>query len=187
MGKIRRVITGHDAEGRSVIASEQMTEGNALPGLPGVYLNTMWGAETAQEYPNAGDVPAYHDFFAPLGGVRFFEFILAPDSTPPEDISPEVAAAESERLFPGLMGRMDPDDPGMHRSATTDMLYVVSGRCVLELDDGSENELSAGDVLIQSGTMHRWKNPWDEPCRIIGTLVGAHLLPIPGDEPANSS
>jgi quercetin dioxygenase-like cupin family protein len=55
------------------------------------------------------------------------------------------------------------------------MLYVVSGRCVLELDDGSRTELKAGDVIVQNGTMHRWKNPWEEPCRIIGALVGARL------------
>jgi quercetin dioxygenase-like cupin family protein len=68
---------------------------------------------------------------------------------------------------------MLPEDPGMHRSATVDVLYVVSGRCVLELDDGSRTTLGAGDVIVQSGTMHRWHNPWEEPCRIIGMLVGA--------------
>jgi hypothetical protein len=45
---------------------------------------------------------------------------------------------------------------------------------VLELDDGSRTELNAGDVIVQNGTMHRWKNPWSEPCRLIGALVGAH-------------
>jgi quercetin dioxygenase-like cupin family protein len=62
---------------------------------------------------------------------------------------------------------------GMHRSATTDMLYVISGRCVLELDDGSKTEISAGDVVVQSGTMHRWHNPFAVPCRVLGVLVGA--------------
>jgi uncharacterized cupin superfamily protein len=58
-------------------------------------------------------------------------------------------------------------------SATTDMLYVISGRCVLELDDGSKTEIGAGDVVVQSGTMHRWHNPFAEPCRVLGALVGA--------------
>jgi mannose-6-phosphate isomerase-like protein (cupin superfamily) len=70
---------------------------------------------------------------------------------------------------------MRPDEPGMHRLATVDVLYVVAGRCVLELDDGSQTELGAGDVVVQSGTMHRWHNPRAASCRIIGMLVGAHL------------
>jgi hypothetical protein len=46
---------------------------------------------------------------------------------------------------------------------------------VLELDDGSKTALAAGDVVVQNGTQHRWLNPWEEPCHIIGALVGAHL------------
>lgn len=71
--------------------------------------------------------------------------------------------------------RCRPQRSEHHRSATTDTLYVVSGRCLLELADGSRTELTAGDVVVQSETMHRWKNPWQEPCRVIGALVGAHL------------
>ena len=53
---------------------------------------------------------------------------------------------------------MFPDEPGigMHRSATIDFGYAVSGRCVLELDDGSKTELGPEDVIVQSGTAHRW-------------------------------
>ena len=113
--------------------------------------------------------------FHPVGGCRFVEFVLAPDSTPPADVDPEQVAAEVNRLFPGLLSAMQSDDPGMHRSATIDMLYVVSGHCVLELDGGSKTELGAGDVVVQSGTMHRWHNPWEEPCRMVSAMVGAHL------------
>ena len=72
---------------------------------------------------------------------------------------------------------MFPDEPSisMHRSATIDFGYVVSGRCVLELDDGSKTELDPGDVIVQSGTAHRWSNPWDEPCVLIGEMIGAHM------------
>jgi mannose-6-phosphate isomerase-like protein (cupin superfamily) len=176
MSTFRRVVTGHAANGKSIIASDAKVEGVAVPGLAGVYLTTLWGADKPITYPDNGSEPAHHAWFAPLGGVRFFEFILAPDSTPPDtSLTPAQVATQAEHLFPGLLSHFDPDDPGMHRSATTDMLYVISGRCVLELDDGSRTELSAGDVIVQSGTMHRWKNPWHEPCRVIGALIGAHL------------
>jgi len=176
MSTFRRVATGHRSDGRSVIASEETVAGVGVPGLPGVFLTTLWGGDAAQTYPDNGAEPAHPAWFPPIGGVRFFEFILAPDSTPPDTSrDAETITREADKLFPGLLSHFNPEDPGMHRSATTDMLYVVSGRCVLELDDGSRTELKVGDVIVQNGTMHRWKNPWEEPCRIIGALVGAQL------------
>ena len=88
---------------------------------------------------------------------------------PPE--SQAIAATETQ--FPGLGDTFDPAVPGMHRSSTVDVLYVVEGRCVSELDSGEKIELSAGDTFVQSGTMHAWRNPFDETCKIIGVIVGA--------------
>lgn len=176
MSTFRRVVTGHAANGKSIVASDGKVHGAAVPGLPGVYLTTLWGSDGAYHYPDHGAEAPHPAWFPPIGGARFCEFILAPDSTPPDtSLTPEQIAVQAERLFPGLLSHFNPEDPGMHRSASTDMLYVVSGRCVLELDDGSRTELAAGDVIVQSGTMHRWKNKWEEPCRIIGALAGAHL------------
>ena len=175
MPTIRRVVTGHRADGKSIIASDEEVTGVGVPGLPGATLTTLWGADETLTYPDEGQAPGHHAWFPPVGGIRFASFVLAPDSTPPADGDPEEAAAEAERLFPGLLATMKPDDPGMHRSETVDMLYVVSGRCVLELDDGSKTELGAGDTIVQSGTMHRWHNPWDEPCHVVAFLAGAHL------------
>ena len=175
MSTIRRVVTGHRADGKSIIASDGEVAGIEVPGLPGATLTTLWGADETLAYPDDGSEPRHHAWFPPIGGFRFASFVLSPDSTPPADGDPAEAAAEAERLFPGLLATMEPDDPGMHRSETVDTLYIVSGRCVLELDDGSKTELGAGDVIVQSGTMHRWHNPWDEPCHVIAFLAGAHM------------
>jgi mannose-6-phosphate isomerase-like protein (cupin superfamily) len=175
MSTIRRVVTGHRPDGKSIIASDQAVPGIELPGRPGARLTTVWGADATLTYPDDGGEPRHHAWFPPIGGFRFIEFVLPPDRPSPPAGDPQATAAEVERLFPGLLATMLPDEPGMHRSATVDVLYVVAGRCVLELDDGSKTELGAGDVVVQSGTMHRWHNPWAEPCRIIGMLVGAQL------------
>jgi len=173
MATIRRVVTGHRPDGRSIVASDKEVTGTALPGRPGAVLTTLWGADDTLTYPDAGGEPRHHEWFPPIGGFRCIDFVLPPDRTAPPDADPQATAAAIERLFPGLLATMLPEDPGMHRSATVDVLSVVAGRCVLELDDGSRTELGAGDVIVQSGTMHRWHNPWEEPCRIIGMLVGA--------------
>lgn len=175
MSTFRRIVTGHRADGQSIIARDESINGAEMPGMPGLHLTTMWGGDQAPAYPDDGSESSHPAWFPRVGGVRFVEFILPPDSTvAPARGDAAANAAAADQLFPGLLDTMQPDDPGMHRSATTDMLFVVSGRCVLELDDGSTTHIGTGDIVIQSGTMHRWHNPHDDPCRIIGALVGAH-------------
>ena len=176
MSAIRRVVTGHAPDGKSIIASDQAVERFGIPGMPGLEMCKLWGGDRTMSFPDAGDCPAYSSFFPPVGGFRLLEFTIAPDGTPaPADAGHTSSAAELERLLPGLSATMDPDVPGMHRSATVDLLYVISGTCILELDDGSRTELRAGNVAIQSGTMHAWRNPYSEPCRILGVTIGATL------------
>ena len=57
------------------------------------------------------------------------------------------------------------------------MLYVVSGQIILSLDDGVEVTLNPGDTIVQSGTRHAWRNPGNEPCLIVGVIVGAERKP----------
>ena len=73
-----------------------------------------------------------------------------------------------------LVEYADPDDAGMHRTATLDFEYVVEGTLTLELDDGREVELHPGDVVVQNGTRHRWRNRGDIPVKFIAFNVGAH-------------
>ena len=42
----------------------------------------------------------------------------------------------------------------MHTTASVDDEFVVSGRCVLELDDGASVEVSAGDTVVQHDAIH---------------------------------
>ena len=176
MTTFRRVVTGHAPDGKSIIASDTAIPSVAIPGLAGIELTTLWGADAPYHYPDDGTEASRRNWFPPVGGVRFISVVLPPDDTPADtSLTPDEIFAAAERLVPGLMGHFDEANPGMHRSATTDMLYVLSGRCVLELDDGSKTELHAGNVVVQSGTNHRWKNPWSEPCHVIGCTVGALL------------
>lgn len=173
----RRVVTGHDDQGRSIVASDEVVRGNALPGVPGGHLTTYWASAETMQYPDAGEPPHCEPFFPPVGGFRFLEFIIYPDAdaggAAPED--PEQLAEYAERVFPGMMATMDPDEPGMHRSETVDLIYVAEGQIVLELDDGSRTALKTGDTIVQSGTMHAWHNPWSEPARMIAVTLGARI------------
>ena len=109
-----------------------------------------------------------------MGGYRFGTFTVPPDRTPPpEGIDVGAALAEVEEKLPGLMAHMEPEHPGMHTTTTIDVEYVVSGRVVLELDDGATVELGPGDTVVQNGTRHAWRYRFHEPCTLVVVLIGA--------------
>ena len=43
MSTLRRVVTGHRADGKSIIASDEQVQGIDMPGSPGTNLNAVWG------------------------------------------------------------------------------------------------------------------------------------------------
>jgi quercetin dioxygenase-like cupin family protein len=61
----------------------------------------------------------------------------------------------------------------MHRTQSLDYAVIVNGSIVLELDDGAEVILNAGDTLVQRGTVHRWINRSTEACTIAFVLIDA--------------
>ena len=64
----------------------------------------------------------------------------------------------------------------MHRSWSIDYAIVFSGEIELQLDSGEVQHLVEGDILVQRGTNHLWRNDSDEPCRVIFVLIEA--LPV---------
>jgi len=174
--RVRRVVTGHSPDGKAVVASDEDVDPVVVALLPGLEFHRLWGGDEPPSFPDAGTLPRHEQYFPPVGGFRFGLFTIPPASTgaPPGDIDVEAGLAELEAALPGLARHMEPDAPGMHTTATIDYEYVVSGRVVLELDDGVTVELGPGDTVVQNGTRHAWRNPFDEPCTFVVVLVGAH-------------
>lgn len=100
---------------------------------------------------------------------------------PPDEADMGTVIGELNDKLPGLSDSFDPDHPGMHTTATLDYEYSVSGRCLVELDDGVTRELGPGDTVIQNGTRHALRNPFAEPCVIVVALVGAQHDRVPHD------
>lgn len=93
---------------------------------------------------------------------------------PPPDLDPAAAQAEVQEKLPGLLSHMEPDDSGMHTTDTIDFEVVLSGEVILELDDGADKVLRAGDTVVQNGTRHRWRNAGATPAVIALFITGAH-------------
>ncbi len=166
MAKIARrlVMTGHDAAGVSRVMSDQIISGFAGPAMPGSEVGQIWGSDAPLAYPDDGAMPDYAGFYAPLHGARLLEMYLAPGSS-------KYVAHTSDDPESGASA-LTVEKPGMHRTATTDMIIVMEGKVDCALDEETVT-LEAGDVLIQNGTIHAWFNPHDEPCRFLAAMVGA--------------
>jgi len=171
---LRRVVTGITADGRAEIASDSPVDAITLSALPGLEFHRLWGVDGIPVLPSDGEPTAALPYFPTAPGLRFGLFTIPPDSTQaPEDLDIATALAEMEAKLPGLAGHMELDNPGMHTTDTVDFEFVVSGRVILELDDGVKVEVGPGDTVVQNGTRHAWRNPFDEPCQMVVALIGA--------------
>jgi len=173
--QIRRVVTGHDAHGRAVVAHDELVDGFRPAIMPGAEFHRLWGADGPPRFPDDGGPPPRAAYFPPVGGFRFGTFTLPPAGAGPlpADLDVAAALADMETHLPGLLGHMDPGDPGMHTTATVDFEVVLSGAVTLELDDGAKVTLHPGDTAVQNGTRHRWHNRGDVPATLAVFIVGA--------------
>jgi quercetin dioxygenase-like cupin family protein len=140
----RRVVTGHDANGRSIVISD---------GQPPVLHDTPGGDALFVEVWRTDAMPA------PIAAVES-EPTVRPVEIPP------TANGTLVRLVEFQPRSRSP----MHRTETVDYGIVLEGELYLVLDD-SEVRLEPGDVVVQRGTNHAWDNRSDRPARVAFVLV----------------
>lgn len=141
--KLRRVITGHDAEGRAkVLIDETVT--NAAETRRGAIATVIWSNE---------GFPANNDGSEDPSGRKI-------GTTIPNGVVFRVVS-----FGPGVA-------PRNHRTDSIDYAVVMSGEIDMVLDTETVR-LKAGDVMVQRGTVHNWINNGSEPCVIAFTLVSA--------------
>jgi hypothetical protein len=108
----------------------------------------------------------------PAGETRLMIVTFPPDSllALPE-FDPVAADAEQREFIPGLAELFEVDVPGMHQSKTVDYGVVLDGEVWLELDEATTH-LSEGDVVVQCGTRHAWRNRGDSLAKMFFVLIG---------------
>ncbi len=75
--------------------------------------------------------------------------------------------------MPGLAETLERDAPGMHTRQTVDYAVVFEGEIWLEVDDGQTIHLKQGDVVVQNGTRHAWRNKGTDRVTMLFVLHGA--------------
>jgi hypothetical protein len=171
--KIRRVVTGHNEEGKSVIISDDPSPHVlALPGVEDFALTNLWVTDGSPA-DNAGraDAACRPVVLEPPPGGTIFRIVEFP---PDKGLGTDF---DRKAVFDAMAasGAMDPDasrHSGMHKTATVDYAIVLSGEIYAVMDEG-ETLLRAGDTLVQRGTNHAWSNRSETPCLVAFILVSA--------------
>ena len=139
----RRIVTGHDAGGKSVVLSD-------APNPKTLDIGTA----------------AFHEIWitdrtpAPIAATEA-EPTDRPVRVPPPANGVMVRFTE---MAPGA-------ESPLHRTETVDVGVVLEGETWLLLDDGSETRVGPGDAVVQRGTMHAWANRSDRPVRMLFVLI----------------
>ena len=148
--QLRRVVTGHDANGRAMVKIDEVSK-NIMSSRPGASACVIW---TTEGFPvdNTGDADT---------STRKVGTTLA-----------NGCVFRVVEFGPGV-------SPRNHRTDSIDFAVVMSGEIDMQLDD-SEVHLKAGDVLVQRGTIHNWQNNGSEPCLIAFSLIDAKPVEVGG-------
>ena len=171
-GKVRRIVTGVNAAGRSYIVSDtRLPATEVAPGAP-VRVG-LWMTEAAPS-PNAAPDPVPDGVIlrtppAHRGGSVIRITDIAPDAWHAYD--PDELKRRGTKTTPDRSAR----HPGFHATDTVDYAICLEGEVWAVLDEG-ETLMRPGDVLIQRGTYHAWANRSDRICRMLFVLIDAQPL-----------
>lgn len=175
MRQPQRIVTGHDAQGRAVVAIEGVPPTVvALAHIPGTVFHELWQTDRVPMTIDNGPDPTLGPLKLPppSAGARIRIVDIPPDT-------PEFLAQGAQRVAEAFASigdraastvRADSPHPLMHRTQTLDFGIVIEGELVLVLDT-EERHLLPGDVVVQRGTNHAWANRSDRPCRIAFVLL----------------
>ncbi|OAF19182.1 cupin domain-containing protein [Bradyrhizobium neotropicale] len=160
---VRRIVTGEDSHGRSMILSDGPTPNVTITSFASV-AQVLWATGLAAA-PGDDPAPAGHSFgFHSEGG----SLLRIADFPPDEEIDTARLAeflAKNE-----VLGERPGRHFWFHKTHSLDYAIVLEGEIFAMMDNG-ETLMRAGDVLIQRATSHSWSNRSGKPCRMAFVLL----------------
>lgn len=176
----RRVVTGVDAVGHSIIQFDGPAPNCVeINGGAGMVHGDLWqtgGALAAAD--QGGDADPTSLTLDPIGMGIALKYIAMPSDADRESgLDAEQVRAHMSEIGAGLSstGHHDPDDPGNHRTDTIDIDFILEGTVELELPGHGTRTMGPGDVVVQRGTWHKWRNRGDDTVRWIAVMIGAPI------------
>lgn len=181
-GQYRRIITGHDDQGRSVVTEDRVAPSvHSNPKRVGYYLTQLWMTDQTPAFVGNEADPTDRPLKLepPRNGtvVRIVEF-------GPEGEWLQKLDADATRVAWGAIGTDSASTnrdgnakhPLMHRTQSVDYCYVIEGEITLVLDN-EEVPMRQGDFAVERGTNHAWANRSGKPCKVLFVLIDGEFDP----------
>jgi mannose-6-phosphate isomerase-like protein (cupin superfamily) len=177
LSPLRRIVTGHDAQGRSVIAEDGPSPAQiTTPGRDGYRVTNLWRTAPGEGVDAPDTIAAHKGIAPPAGGtvVRIIEWPAEPED--PAELRRQMDRTFAQ-MYPDAHRDVQPGEhPGMHRTDTVDYAIVLEGEVVAIMEEG-ETLMRQGDMLVQRGTNHAWANRSGKPVKVAFILVDAKAGP----------
>jgi quercetin dioxygenase-like cupin family protein len=156
--EVRRIVTGHDANGKAIIKTDERLPAVSRLGRPHIAGCEIWSTDRMP-----ADNSEAADAAQRKGFVTRYNYVGTGQGT----------VVRITEFAPGA-------PKFMHRTETVDYALLLSGECDLELDSGEVAHLKPGDVVVQRGTMHAWVNNGPAPCVFAFILIDAEPATVAG-------
>jgi mannose-6-phosphate isomerase-like protein (cupin superfamily) len=178
--QFRRIVTGHDENGRAIIQSASAPERTKTLAGGGPTFYEIWNTrETPVRIDRASGEPAEEGIILapPANGTRIRVLDIPPETA--ETSSLDAASARAHFAEIGAESAStntgQARHPHMHRTETVDYGIVLEGEITLLVDVG-EVTVHAGDIVVQRGTNHGWSNRSGKNCRIAFILIDGKFI-----------
>ena len=173
---IRRVVTGHNAAGKSIFLMDGPAPHVQDRGTASTAVTELWENRATPASNRGTEDPTDHAFRLPppKNGAVFRIIEYPPDKLRVAALrQPGTAHNATSEGYVRDLGNAR--HPGFHKTDSIDYVIVLSGEIYALMDEG-ETLLKAGDVLIQRGTSHAWSVRTDEPAYVAFVLIDAEPL-----------
>ena len=172
---MRRVVTGHDEEGKSIVVLDGPPAQSIGEDVGGLF--ELWNTDgnlinTKDRIDRADDEILLSP---PKNGSKFRYFQINP--TPegvPMDVLQNMAADAFEKIGASHHRIDTSKHPAMHKTDTIDYIILLDGDVTLILDK-EEVDIKPHDVVVQRGTNHAWVNNGNNPALLIAVLIDSDL------------
>ncbi|MFQ5776133.1 MAG: cupin domain-containing protein [Kiloniellaceae bacterium] len=171
----RRIVTGHDENGTSVVVIDGPPGNRLAKGARGLVQLWQTDGKALDRRDGADIVPDRLTLYPPAGGTKLLFVAIGPDD-------PGLTSEELEEQAADGFAAMDASDarvntrrhPRMHETKTVDYIILLQGEVTLLLD-GDSRDLRPFDVVIQRGTNHAWICKGEEPALLAAVLIDANF------------
>jgi len=170
----RRIVTGK-VDGKSVVQTDERIRAYEFATVPGYQHTLIWINAGTPDLSEEQRFDRYPDSVVPGPGGTSLHFVTFPPGSVFTDPSFDGQAAREEALIRlrGLADHFEKEDPAMHKTNTVDYAVVYDGEIWLELDNSETLHLRRGDVVVQNGTRHAWRNKGTKAVTMLFFLNGA--------------